>query len=391
MSGNWKLTATEVRTDNRPRGNPITADTWVYAMERDIRGDGVRDVLINGTSGDHHHERLDNDALVGYGFSYHHVREENQPPFIALGECHPVLKDFQGDLHTITDETLARAVIRLELPNLSPQELDEIIEEMGETDPGSPEFQIEPAEGFRLSASAQEAALRWMLDGETGSSSQAILHAALTGEIRTADGRHHDRAHPLDLGDLRRCILMLDAVPEARQGIQVLAQHSPKWERLAARWDELEQVMREDWKPGPAEPHGSDPPGRMHTGTQSPRQRAYLILREILGSWTGTPGQPAKTVGEMKTMTTGQAPEQFPEADSRYRFGGHTTQEVAAHYEILLESEKIEGIPGWDELPDHEKARLVGACRDAAEHDPAADLLDALHQAADWESSPGTA
>lgn len=51
--------------------------------------------------------------------------------------------------------------------------------------------------------------LNWMLTGETGLSSKAMARAFMDLKGRTD--------HPYDPDDLNRCLLLLDAVPEARQ------------------------------------------------------------------------------------------------------------------------------------------------------------------------------
>ena len=50
-------------------------------------------------------------------------------------------------------------------------------------------------------------------------------------------------AHPLDPSDLGRCLRLLDAVPEWKPGIRVMARESPEWDALTARWADLEALF----------------------------------------------------------------------------------------------------------------------------------------------------
>ena len=80
----------------------------------------------------------------------------------------------------------------------------------------------------------------WMASRERGLSSEAI---AITTLGAYATGR--TAAWPLDPSDLRRCLLLLEAVPEAReQGVGVLAKRSPQLAALADRWDILAETLR---------------------------------------------------------------------------------------------------------------------------------------------------
>lgn len=77
--------------------------------------------------------------------------------------------------------------------------------------------------------------LKWFGTGRVGSSSKAMAMAAA--------GMPHDRYHPHDPDDLNRCLLLLDAVPEIRNHMDRVAALSETWEKLVARWDEVEQCF----------------------------------------------------------------------------------------------------------------------------------------------------
>lgn len=81
-----------------------------------------------------------------------------------------------------------------------------------------------------------------------GVSSTAI---ALTALGKIPEGRHSNP--PWDPADLRRCLLLLDEVPEAFEiGVRKLAEVRTEWKSLLDVWDVLVATMMEeagaDWK-----------------------------------------------------------------------------------------------------------------------------------------------
>lgn len=92
-------------------------------------------------------------------------------------------------------------------------------------------------------------AVDWLANGERGNSSEAIF-ARLTG---LPIGGSRCTSHPLDPADLRRCRLLLEAVPAFRARLEEVADVSPVWAALVARWDEVCSLMDEeapDWRDG---------------------------------------------------------------------------------------------------------------------------------------------
>lgn len=79
----------------------------------------------------------------------------------------------------------------------------------------------------------------WLIQGEKGISSEAMCAAVL--------GRKPERRWPgnwpHDPDDLKRCLLFLKAVPEARDHLDKVAKINATWRRLIARWDELESAF----------------------------------------------------------------------------------------------------------------------------------------------------
>ena len=74
--------------------------------------------------------------------------------------------------------------------------------------------------------------LEWFVTGKVGASSRAMASCIA--------GFDSDRSHPHDPDDLNRCLLFLEAVPEARERLGELRGLSRTWAKLVDRWDELE-------------------------------------------------------------------------------------------------------------------------------------------------------
>lgn len=106
-------------------------------------------------------------------------------------------------------------------------------------------------------------AAAWLASGERGVSSNTIFEH-LTGISATGDW---GSGHPHDPADLRRCRLLLEQVPELRPLFQRMAEVSPTWAALVARWGELCATMDlecPDWR---------------DTGWRA--EKTYQLMREI--------------------------------------------------------------------------------------------------------------
>lgn len=106
-------------------------------------------------------------------------------------------------------------------------------------------------------------ATEWLRSGERGISSNAIFDH-LTG-LPVRGG--WSPWTPSDPDDLRRCRLLLEAVPEFRSGLPRMAEVSAGWAALVARWDELCATMDAE-SPNWREGRGSAP-------------RTYALMQEI--------------------------------------------------------------------------------------------------------------
>ena len=82
----------------------------------------------------------------------------------------------------------------------------------------------------------------WLASEERGTSSEAIAFTTLGAYVT---GRR--AAWPLDSTDLRRCLQLIQEVPEAReQGLRVLAERHPEWAALESIWDRLSATLRSE-------------------------------------------------------------------------------------------------------------------------------------------------
>lgn len=85
----------------------------------------------------------------------------------------------------------------------------------------------------------------WLRFGDRGVSSNAIVETLEGWPNGTLSG-HWLTTYPHDPADLRRCALLLRAVPGYRARIGELSAASPEWAALVAHWDELEALLAEE-------------------------------------------------------------------------------------------------------------------------------------------------
>ena len=106
----------------------------------------------------------------------------------------------------------------------------------------------------------------WLAVGERGLSSEAI--ALTTLGLRPTGLR---ASWPHDPADLRRCLLLLEKVPETREdGLLVLAERCPKWAALVKVWNRLSETLRSET--------GENLPPRASA------PETYALMREALDS-----------------------------------------------------------------------------------------------------------
>lgn len=92
-----------------------------------------------------------------------------------------------------------------------------------------------------------EKLLKWIANGERGLSSETIV-AKLAG-IDLTQGRGSE---PYDPSDFRRCLFLLEAVPELNPEMWRMKKVSEYWRLLIENWDELEKMYHEEKHNGTA-------------------------------------------------------------------------------------------------------------------------------------------
>lgn len=96
-------------------------------------------------------------------------------------------------------------------------------------------------------ASRNEArkAMLWLVTCDTGLSSECLMATMLNGGPLDRKG-WKTYFHPHDPADLKRCVSLLDMVPEFRERLELMKSVSPQWAILVAHWDELESSLKEE-------------------------------------------------------------------------------------------------------------------------------------------------
>ena len=80
----------------------------------------------------------------------------------------------------------------------------------------------------------------WISSDERGASSEFMAHV-LGGAAKQPVIFRVDNNHPHDADDFGRCVTLLNAIPQLRPHLKVMAEHGPVWAALVDRWDELER------------------------------------------------------------------------------------------------------------------------------------------------------
>lgn len=91
---------------------------------------------------------------------------------------------------------------------------------------------------IRATGSIAARAANWCNQAETGQSSMTIYRFFITGAI-------HHGAIPSDLSDLRRCVRLLEHIPEWKPRMTEMAR-VPGWERLGPSFNELAKLYRSE-------------------------------------------------------------------------------------------------------------------------------------------------
>ena len=110
----------------------------------------------------------------------------------------------------------------------------------------------------------------WLLNGEGGIG--GIASETMVRHIMNAPWPPgvppNSPSFPWDSGDLRRCRLLVEQVPQIAEGLERMRTASPIWARIIDHWADLCRVMDEeapDWR----EPY---------SGERAPRTNRMLML-----------------------------------------------------------------------------------------------------------------
>lgn len=85
--------------------------------------------------------------------------------------------------------------------------------------------------------------MTWQLIGDTGLSSQCLAATIITQGETVKLEHFYARQHPLDGGDLNRCVKLMRHVPELRVHLPIMRHVSEYWAVLVDHWDELETLL----------------------------------------------------------------------------------------------------------------------------------------------------
>ena len=83
----------------------------------------------------------------------------------------------------------------------------------------------------------------WLGGHDTGASS--LTMAAVIFNAGNYVGNPQRFSHPLDSSDFGRCHRFLEAVPQSREQLHIMADVSPEWKSLVGRWDEITVLYTE--------------------------------------------------------------------------------------------------------------------------------------------------
>lgn len=121
----------------------------------------------------------------------------------------------------------------------------------------------------------------WLQTGERGTSSETIvevMEGLPPGTITGRNSRHQGSNYPSDPADLRRCLLLLQAVPRYRPRLHELAMLSAPWTALIVHWAELEALIQEEI------------PGVISAGAHGKAPLTFRLMSELLHPSANTRG-----------------------------------------------------------------------------------------------------
>lgn len=100
-----------------------------------------------------------------------------------------------------------------------------------------PEQPEAPKPTFTPNMETQNRIIKWFAESRTGMSSECMAYTIGLQQIGQCT------ASPYDPSDLWRCLKLLEAVPELRNGLEIMREVSPIWDAIIDRWDDLEVCL----------------------------------------------------------------------------------------------------------------------------------------------------
>ena len=83
---------------------------------------------------------------------------------------------------------------------------------------------------------------QWLISGDRGLSSNAILEVMEGFPLGSITG-HHNAPYPHDGCDFRRCHMLLELAPEYKARLGEMRRLNSAWSNLVDRWDELTLLL----------------------------------------------------------------------------------------------------------------------------------------------------
>lgn len=108
--------------------------------------------------------------------------------------------------------------------------------------------------------------LEWLANGEVGLSSETIAFK-MTGTGRKSNDFF---THPSDPDDFKRCLKLINQIPEIRERLHELKSISPYWETLVNHWNEVEESFMNEV-----------PEWLICTFSQKPATKTYKLMKDI--------------------------------------------------------------------------------------------------------------
>jgi hypothetical protein len=98
---------------------------------------------------------------------------------------------------------------------------------------------------INIPTSTPESLLRWLIDGEKGTSSIFMTHTVY-GLPKQDPHSYFDPAEysfPVDAADFRRCYELVELVPEIKSHFDKIAATGEEWRVLIEEWDRLSELL----------------------------------------------------------------------------------------------------------------------------------------------------